>query len=251
VLLVVWVLLFGVVNHAALADPSKLAGKFDPTALMTLVRQAREETCPMAIDGQRAPPGLQLGSNAECNAVAKRREQHAQDAEAARNAWMVARITENHCFASRSVSASGAPEQGYWPLSRSEEHTSVAMFAGIATQQARAFTAGKPATDADLADYVEKRRMGLLLLVDYYGPAGVASAQADLLGPDDAAVLDRLRARLADPAYAAALSPINRAEYRLLADDPAAFVPCKAKLGHNLFPPNDLVNDQPAFGAML
>lgn len=194
------------------------------------------EPNPGPIAGAFAGMHIKRGVSAACDAAAMQAEQQQQSAQANADNWSATQVAAHQCIVSIVVDTPGAPENGYWPLDKSEPNASFNDQASMATRINPALSGGA-GSDANLKQYFENRRLGLTLVNNYYGPVGVAAAQQELLKPNHAAVLSHLRQRLTDPAFAASLSPADRAEYSLLVDNPANFVPCKAKLGHNLLPP--------------
>ena len=85
--------------------------------------------------------------------------------------------------------------------------------------------------DAALADYLAERKERLRMVHAYFGAPGLTYALGHFDGGDHPAAIAVLRRRLQDPAYAAALAPVARAEMQLLAEAPDAFVPCQARVG--------------------
>jgi Zn-dependent protease with chaperone function len=99
--------------------------------------------------------------------------------------------------------------------------------AGDVAAQGVAQATGQP--DAALARYLAERKERLRMVHAYFGPAGLTYALSHFDGGDHPAAVAALRRRLQDPAYAAALAPVARAEMRLLAEAPDAFIPCRAR----------------------
>lgn len=194
-------------------------------------------------DDGAAAPQKKFVHRPECDRFARTFRQREQARQAKDDAWAVRTVAANGCFVSIPVEAPGAPEQGYWPLSRSEENVSAQIYSQLASQDGLEVSQGH-ATDADLKKYVEDRRTGLMLLAEFYGPPGVDYGQQALLQPPHDAVLKRLRERLTDPKFVATLDAMDRVEYRLLVDSPALFVPCKVKVGHDLRPPSNLASSE-------
>ena len=76
--------------------------------------------------------------------------------------------------------------------------------------------------------YVERRETLVDRAYALYGRPGLEAIRPVLLGPDQAAAIERLRRASYDAAVARDLSPIQQAKWRALLRDPAAFVPCRS-----------------------
>jgi hypothetical protein len=63
----------------------------------------------------------------------------------------------------------------------------------------------------------------------FFGDPGLEVAAARNADPEHQAAIALLRERLADPGFAPALGPLERAEIELLAADPQDFVTCTAR----------------------
>ena len=97
--------------------------------------------------------------------------------------------------------------------------------------KAQAVTQAADRPDAALAEYVAERKERLRMVHAYFGAPGLAYGLRHFDGGDHPAALAVLRRRLQDPSYVAALAPVARAEMKLLAEAPDAFIPCRARPG--------------------
>jgi Zn-dependent protease with chaperone function len=82
--------------------------------------------------------------------------------------------------------------------------------------------------DALLDYFVARKTMGWVIH-RFFGDPGLEVATTRYAAPDHQAAIALLRQRLADPGFASALNPLNRAELELLAAAPQDFVSCVAR----------------------
>jgi hypothetical protein len=83
--------------------------------------------------------------------------------------------------------------------------------------------------DAALLGYFKSRKSMGQVIHRFFGDPGLQVAAARYAGPEHQAAIALLRERLADPGFAPALSPLERAEIELLAAAPLDFVSCVAR----------------------
>jgi Zn-dependent protease with chaperone function len=98
---------------------------------------------------------------------------------------------------------------------------------------AAARNVAEAATPADrdlrLIDYFKVRKLMGETIHRFFGDPGLEIATARFANPEHQAAIALLRERLADPGFAPALSPLERAEMELLAATPQDFVSCTAR----------------------
>jgi Zn-dependent protease with chaperone function len=83
--------------------------------------------------------------------------------------------------------------------------------------------------DAALLDYFVARKTMGWAIHRFFGDPGLEVAATRFATPDHQAAIALLRQRLADPGFASALNPLNRAEIDLLATAPQDFISCIAR----------------------
>jgi hypothetical protein len=83
--------------------------------------------------------------------------------------------------------------------------------------------------DTALLDYFTARKTMSWVIHRFFGDPGLEVAATRYAGPDHEAAIALLRQRLTDPGFAAALSPLKRAEIEVLAAAPLDFVTCTAR----------------------
>ncbi|MBM0206237.1 hypothetical protein JNW90_26890 [Micromonospora sp. STR1s_5] len=83
--------------------------------------------------------------------------------------------------------------------------------------------------DAVLLDYFKSRKTHGEVTHRFYGKPGLEVARSHYESPAHLAAVAVLRARVTDPAFMSALSPLEQAEVRLLAEEPLEFVSCLAR----------------------
>ena len=89
--------------------------------------------------------------------------------------------------------------------------------------------AGAAQRDAALLAYFRHRKTHGETIHRHFGDPGLEVAKARYAGPAHQNAVAKLRQRLTDPAFAAGLSPVERAELELLAADPLDFITCTAR----------------------
>jgi hypothetical protein len=87
--------------------------------------------------------------------------------------------------------------------------------------------------DTALIHYFEARKAMGQVIHRFFGDPGMQIAMARYAGPEHQTAIALLRERLADPGFAPALGPVERAEIELLAAAPLDFVSCVARRAQN------------------
>jgi hypothetical protein len=85
--------------------------------------------------------------------------------------------------------------------------------------------------DKALLDYFKSRKSMGGVIHRFFGDPGLQVAIARYASPEHETAITLLRERLTDPGFTSGLSPLERAELRLLAATPLDFVPCVARRG--------------------
>jgi Zn-dependent protease with chaperone function len=83
--------------------------------------------------------------------------------------------------------------------------------------------------DSALLDYFAVRKTMSWVIHRFFGDPGLEVAATRFATPDHQAAIALLRQRLADPGFASALNPLNRAEINVLAATPQDFISCTAR----------------------
>ena len=83
--------------------------------------------------------------------------------------------------------------------------------------------------DAAILDYFNTRKRLGGVIHRFFGDPGLQVARARFAGPEHESAVAALRGRLADPAFAPALSAVERAELEILGAAPPDFIPCTAR----------------------
>jgi Zn-dependent protease with chaperone function len=95
---------------------------------------------------------------------------------------------------------------------------------------ARSVAEASPADrDLRLIDYFKVRKLMGEVIHRFFGVPGLQVAAARYAGSEHQAAITLLRQRLADPNFASALKPLERAEIELLAAAPLDFISCIAR----------------------
>ena len=109
---------------------------------------------------------------------------------------------------------------------------SLPRYLGFSDDAARRVSEAAPAErDAALLEYFESRKTMGWVIHRFFGDPGLQAEAARYALPEHQAAIALLRERLADPGFASALSPLERAELELLATAPLDFVSCTARRG--------------------
>jgi hypothetical protein len=141
---------------------------------------------------------------------------------------IAAEVKAKRCFTTDSYSVG---RFGLHPVvpGQADADYSIDRWLSSGDYEARAVIAAGPAPDAALAAYLKERKERLRMAHAYFGEPGLQYALQRYGQGEHAAALGVLRLRLQDPSFAASLAPAARAEMQLLAADPDAFIPCRAR----------------------
>jgi Zn-dependent protease with chaperone function len=251
--LALWVALFIGFNHQAIANPASYAAYFDPRHAAALTKLVEGQNA--CADAERAAVwGMVTGDKADmsaCDALitpgliadeARAGSYHTGGGTFSNvppEALQIAQVASERCFITGRYRPGGNRSDNR-VLGLNERMTNVDFDSYMRTVSGSAFAAQigeKGARDGQLHDYVERRTTMLQVIHLFYGDAGLATAQAAYAEADHAAVVAEIAERLPDPAYRTGLSPLDLAHHRLLAAEPAGFVPCVAKIGQAYLPP--------------
>ncbi|MEO6339703.1 MAG: M48 family metalloprotease [Caulobacteraceae bacterium] len=140
---------------------------------------------------------------------------------------IAAEVKAKRCFVTDSYTVGQFGLHPVVPGGQTEEY-SIDRWLASGDDSARAVIAAAARPDAALAAYLTVRKERVRIVHPYFGEPGLAYALQRFGGGEHAAAVAILRQRLADPAFVKALGPAARAEMRLLAEAPDAFIPCRA-----------------------
>jgi len=144
---------------------------------------------------------------------------------------IVAEVKARRCFVTDSYVVGQFGLHPVAPGDRPDDKFAIDRWLASGDIGARGVGQAGDRPDAALADYLAERKERLRMVHAYFGAPGLTYALGHFDGGDHPAAIAVLRRRLQDPAYAAALAPVARAEMQLLAEAPDAFIPCRARLG--------------------
>jgi len=144
---------------------------------------------------------------------------------------IVAELKAKRCFITDSYVVGQFGLHPVAPGDRPDDKFAIDHWLASGDISARGVVQAGDRPDAALAGYLAERKERLRMVHAYFGAAGLAYALSHFHGGDHPAALAVLGRRLQDPAYAAALAPVARAEMQLLVAAPDAFVPCRARVG--------------------
>ena len=142
-------------------------------------------------------------------------------------ALVIAELEQVGCYPSNFAYYN--PEGEFPLLGRSQLGYDITRFEANATGMT--ISRGEPgsADEADwLRSYLDQRQTLLTFSFSNWGLAGLERMQAAFDQPGHAAVLGRITARLAEPTFAGALKPLERAMMKSLTARPKDFLPCGA-----------------------
>jgi hypothetical protein len=83
--------------------------------------------------------------------------------------------------------------------------------------------------DRRILEYFNTRKVIGWVIHRFFGDPGLQLVTARYVAPEHQSAVAVLRERLTDPGFASALSPLERAELKLLAEAPLDFVSCTAR----------------------
>jgi hypothetical protein len=142
----------------------------------------------------------------------------------------LAEVREARCYQTESYAAG---DRGLYAVThepRSRDDISLPGYLAHTDAAARSVALASPAErDPRLLEYFEVRKTMGFVIHRFFGDPGLQLAAAHNGGPEHQAAIALLRQRLADPGFASALNPVERAELELLAADPLDFVSCTAR----------------------
>jgi len=236
--LALWVALFLGFNFELLAQPSRLAAKFGLhkiDALMKLASPAAQ--CNLAQIGHVAGSSISMkacdsaitpGMIADNERDGMWHIGGGRFSSEAPEAVKIAQIAANHCF----LNGASVSTDRTLALDETETNVSLAGYLGlIETQLANLEAASPGERDRALMAYVEARQTMLEVIFGYYGQPGADVAQAEFAKARHRAALTLVGERMRDPAFAAKLEPVQRAEYAAIAAAPDEYTSCMIKLG--------------------
>jgi len=141
----------------------------------------------------------------------------------------LAEIREARCFQTESYSVGDRGLHSVTEKPRSDD-ISLLVYLAHSDAAARSVTEASPAErDARLLDYFKVRKTMGLVIHRFFGDPGLREAAVRYGYYAHYAAIAMLRQRLADPGFASALSPLERAELELLAAAPMDFISCTAR----------------------
>jgi hypothetical protein len=142
----------------------------------------------------------------------------------------LAEVREARCFQTESYSAGDRGLHAVTHQPRSRDDISLPGYLAHSDAAARSVAEASPAErDRRLLDYFKVRKTMGWVIHRFFGDPGLEIAAARNGGPEHQTAIALLRQRLADPGFAAALNPVERAELELLAAAPLDFVSCTAR----------------------
>jgi Zn-dependent protease with chaperone function len=142
----------------------------------------------------------------------------------------LAEVRSARCFQTQNYSVG---DRGLHSVAEQSRSDDISLPAYLAHNDAAARNVAKAVTPADrdrrLLDYFQVRKTMGWVIHRFFGDPGLQAAAARLAAPEHQAAVAVLRERLADPGFAAALGPLERAELELLAAAPLDFISCTAR----------------------
>src|SRR5262249_52029364 len=107
---------------------------------------------------------------------------------------------------------------------------SLPRYLGFSDAAAQRVADASPAErDLRLVDYFRNRKTMGWVIHRFFGNPGLEVAAVRYGGPQHQSTIALLNQRLADPGFASALSPLERAELEVLAAAPQDFISCTAR----------------------
>jgi hypothetical protein len=244
------------VHSADLRNPAALAAAFDPAPTRTLFALgAANANC------MRQGLGEFVGltkTPAECRDLEKMLREHMNDAgpigQIAKSMTepgpglyrgpggtftsvpprdvRLARVRAQRCFETEGYSVGDRGLHSVTEQPREHDHISLPRYLAYGDQAARRVAdAPSGERDAALVEYFKSRKTVYEVMHRFFGDPGLQVAAARQAAPQHQAAIALLRTRLADPGFAPALDPIERAEIEFLAADPQDFVSCVKRRG--------------------
>jgi Zn-dependent protease with chaperone function len=249
------------VHSADLGNPAAIAKAFDPAPLRTvLVMGGDGLRCQLQAVGalirQTAPPtGCDPTSTNEMLAahrgkddifgkLADRMPEVGQNSSGittradgtfsnvARPDVKLAEVQRARCFQTdRPYSVGDRGLHSVTERPRDGDTISLPRYLGYNDAAARSVMEATLPADRDLrlVDYFKVRKLMSETIHRFFGDPGLQVAAARYVAPEHQTAIALLRERLADPGFASALSPLERAELDVLAAAPQDFISCTAR----------------------
>jgi Zn-dependent protease with chaperone function len=243
-------------THAAdLTRPAALASALDPAPWRTFFDLGREGTrcqtqglawvAGRAEHPEHCDPGSMLaGHRGEANMFGKMADAMPEVGEnssgvftrsdgtfgnVARPEDKLAEVQSARCFETDRYSVG---DRGLHSVTE-EPHGDISLPRYLGYSDGAARNVGEAATPADrdlrLIDYFKVRKLMGETIHRFFGNPGLEAEAARYASPDHEAAIALLQQRLSDPGFAVSLSPLERAELKLLATAPTEFVSCTAR----------------------
>jgi Zn-dependent protease with chaperone function len=253
VAVVVSMMAFLFINRADLHDPAQLAEHFAPTELSLIMASiAKGAECQKRVKAG-APLNCEVEAGKELAEYKGKRSHigHAFAMMATPQAGVypgpggtfsnmppesvkLEAARKNVCFNSgryrvgdRGMHRIDEPDAG--PDPGSSGNISLKRYFGYIANSLYLGEAGTPYRDGRLKSYVEQRRNMTEVVHRFYGEPGLDLVLSTYARPEHAAVVALIKERLSDPAFSAALSPTDRADFELLTSMPDQFITCVAR----------------------
>jgi Zn-dependent protease with chaperone function len=242
------------VHSADLRNPAALVKTLDPAPMRTLLALGGEQArC------QRQGIGQLIGQSAkpvDCSDFYKMLAAHSNDAgligqiaksmtEAPEGMYVtspgtftsvapplvrLAEIQRGRCFYTDHYAVGDRGLHAVTEQPRHRDDISLPGYLAHSDAAARSVAEASPADrDPRLLDYFKVRKTMGAVIHRFFGDPGLQLEAARYAAPEHQAAIALLRGRLADPGFAAALSPLERAELDVLAATPHDFISCTAR----------------------
>jgi Zn-dependent protease with chaperone function len=249
---------FMLVHSADLGNPAALVKAFDPAAMRTLFATAGEGArCQRQgvawLAGLAEKPTdckdlekMLAAHPGNDELIAKLKESVAAQKVNGLYTWpdgtfrsvappsvQLAEIRQQRCFQTDSYAVGDRGLHAVTEQPAEGETVSLPRYLALGDAAARRVgEAGSFELDAALVAYFQSRKTFGEVIHRFFGDPGLQVAAARYAGPEHQTAIARLRGRLAiagSAAFASALSPLERAEFELLAAAPLDFVSCVAR----------------------
>jgi Zn-dependent protease with chaperone function len=249
---------FFYMHGADLGRPSALANAFDPAPMRTFFAMAGESAlCQMqgigwvvglaeeptgcdqiSIDGMLA---AHEGENNILGMVAAQRAGVRQEIAARERSdgtfssavsleAKLAEVQEKRCFQTDRYSVGDRGLHSVDERPAEGDTISLPRYLALGDAAARRVQEAPVAErDAALLDYFKSRKNLGQVVHRFFGEPGLQFAFQRYAGPAHQGAIALLRRRVADPAFASGLSPLQRAELELLTTSPVDFISCTAR----------------------
>jgi hypothetical protein len=143
----------------------------------------------------------------------------------------LAEVQRARCFQTDRYSVGDRGLHSVTEQPRRGDDISMPRYLGYTDAAARSAAEAATLADRDLRliDYFKVRKLMGEVIHRFFGEPGLQKAKVRYGYSAHQAAIALLRQRLTDPGFAPALSPLERAEIELLAEDPLDFVSCIAR----------------------